>query len=176
MRYAFPEDYDPAHCVLVPVPLAFVPFLRLFFVQMQRRSSWTDEDSYRQGYQVAARIEVDMMSGCLEALVAANEQLYRMLDTSLNGTEYTSDLVGEEIVISPAIPIVPAAVSRSVHSRLERLEYLLDNAFNGAEHGPDFLDTNGVRLLLAALLKATRGATEEEDEDALMTQIRNLLS
>lgn len=173
---AFPTDYDPARCVLVPVPLAFVPFVRLWFVQMQRRSTWSSEADYRQGYQVAAQIEAAMMSSCLQALVESNERLYRLLDTTLNGTEYTAELVDDQVVISPAIPTVPSSVLRSIHSRLERLEYLLDNAYNGAEHAPDFMNTNGVRIQLEELIKAIRGATEEVDEDALITQIRNLLA
>jgi hypothetical protein len=100
-----------------------------------------------------------------------------MLDSSLNGVTYTSAVVSGAVVITPEIPIVPAAASRSIHSRLERLEYLLDNAYNGAVHLPDFANATGVRQQLADLIAAIQ-ATGQLDDDILaeLVQVAALLA
>jgi hypothetical protein len=132
---------------------------------------FTPESAF-YGIQLIRRLQVALITGCDDI-----QNLYRLLDSSLNGAVYITDEIAGQTIIIPPIPLVPTAPGRSIHSRLERIEYMFDNAYNGAVHAPDFLNATGVRQQIADLITAVQ-ATGQLDDDALasLVQIAGLLA
>lgn len=185
MTYEFPfADYDDQNCAVFTLPIAFVPFLRRWFQLMQWRSSWSNRESWWRGYQVTAEIEEWLMSGCLQTLIDEQQRLYRLLDSSLNGTVYTADTdeFGEPIV-TPELPPVPPTdfIAPGLRARIERLEHLLDNAYNGTVYSSDpqnpgssaLSNDESVRDLLLAVID--RLIEADPAGDSLLEEIRKLL-
>lgn len=134
--------------------------------RLLQRSAWSSDLDYEQGYNQLVEVMACMSNRCFDALIESNNQLYRLLDTTMNGAVYIEDSLAGVAIVTPPIPLAPASVSRSIHSRLERLEYLLDNTYNGAIHAPDFANPVGTRQQLADLLIAMQ-ATESIDSEQL---------
>lgn len=153
-NYEWPTGAIDTPCVVALIPTGIVPFVAGALDRWLQVSTWSSRGDYEQAYNAIAEVLSCMPSLCVQQLVESNDRLYRLLDSTLNGVEYEAVEIDEVVSLLPAIPVVPAPVSRSIHSRLERLEYLQDNAFNGAVHAPDFLDTSGLRQKLDAILTA----------------------
>lgn len=164
--FYWPPDAINTPCLLWALPTGVAPFVVGACDRWLQTSQWASRDDYEGAYNALAEVLACMPSLCVATLVESNERLYRLLDTTLNGAEYTTDLVDGELVITPPIPVVPPAVSRSIHSRLERLEYLQDNWFNGAEHLPDFGETDGARQKLDRIIEKL-DALDGADADLL---------
>lgn len=179
--YQFPPNYSENDCALLSVPTAFIPFMRRWFDLLQQRYVWATESDYQQGYQVVARMEAFLMNGCLQQLIESNRQIYRLLDTSLNGATYTAtgtDPVTNLPLIDPAIPAVPDVTSPAqlpgvaLRRRLERLIDLVDNGFNGTlipdqpTAQPSARDNlEAIRVLLA------QNGTDNEDLEELINLV-----
>lgn len=91
-------------------------------------------------------------------------QLYRLIDTSLNGVEYTGTT---EADILPAIPVVPALAPQAVSTRSDitkaaQVLDLLDNAYNGVIVGP-YTEPLSIREQLQQLIDQS---DDLEDLDA----------
>lgn len=108
-KFAFPEgllDGEP-DAVLLCVPGPIVPYFRRFFSQMEMPYIWKTREDYQRAYPVFAAIEAQMTSTCASNVVDSIDRLYRLLDSALNGTTYTTD-ESTPPVVSPAIPAIPA--------------------------------------------------------------------
>lgn len=177
MPQTFPQPEEPPRCFLVALPAGLVPIVGGQLRRLEERGYWLTDADHEAGYNAIAEVYVCMATGCIQELVDAQDRLYRLLDTQLTGQIYTASEIDGVITVTPAIPPAPAAPLRSVHSRLERLEYLLDNAYNGAEHLPDFGDTDGVRDLLRELITTVQQAGPLDDDQLLkLTEIAGLLA
>lgn len=165
-------DYDETQVALVFVPLAFVPALRLGLQNLQKRETWFDRGSWWRGYQVSAWIEEQLMTPSpLQELIDGQNRIYRLLDSALNGTQYTwaaNPADPARPVIGPEIPIVPPAVGDEplgARAQLHRLYQLAENGATGAEFetssamlGTVGLDYNGS---WRARLEAIQGVFDE---------------
>jgi hypothetical protein len=157
------------------VPIALLPLI-IGALETRAASYVFAEGAAYYGIQLIRRTQVELITGCTE-LTDAIDRVYRLLDTNLTGAEYTATEVDGVITVAPPLPAAPAAPLRSLHSRLERLEYLLDNGLNGAEHLPDFGDTDGVRDLLRELIIAVQQAGPLDDDQLdRLTSLVGLLS
>ena len=110
-KYKFPGTaYNAGNYTLLCVNTAFIPFFRLFFSEMQEVSKWSSRDDWWRSYQVFAEMEEMLMSGCIETLIEGQNRIYRLLDTALNGVEYTvvTDPVTQITTVTPDQPVVPA--------------------------------------------------------------------
>lgn len=110
------------------------------------------------------------MATCLDVLLAQNDAIYRLLNTSLRGQEYT--VVSEDpLVIEPSIePVVALGFvdQNSVIGYLDRQTQLVDNTLNGTET-PLYTYTPSVKEQLQAIIDAL--ATEDTDLGDLLTQL-----
>ncbi|MEI7645654.1 MAG: hypothetical protein WCJ55_15375 [Chloroflexales bacterium] len=109
-KFLFPSATYQQNCTLLCVDVAFIPFFRLFFAEMQERWRWSTREDWWRSYQVFAEMEEMLMSGCVQQLVEGQNRLYRLLDTALNGVVYTAttDPATQITTITPDQPVVPA--------------------------------------------------------------------
>ena len=199
--YVFP-DLSSAQSALLCIPVPLIPFFRQYFAEMQKRYLWRTHNDWIGGYQAFAALEEELMAGCIQQLIAEQQRLYRLIDTSMNGTEYT--LVGD--VVTPALPAVPPAsvnATNSLRAHVTRIWQLAENEVAGVTAGPgegvagalalpDNQSTRAVLRRLVAgidgnttpapvdnLLQALRGtaaATTDRNLTSLIDQVENLLT
>jgi hypothetical protein len=128
-------------CALLEVPINWIPIVGGLLGQLEAREVWASETDWVGGYPVVVQMQEDLMGKCIEALIASNNQIYRLLDTSLNGTAY--QVIGHDPdtakpIFDPVIPEVPDSATGpgqlptiALRRRLERLIDVIDNGFNG---------------------------------------------
>lgn len=153
---ALPEP--PSASARACVPIAIIP-IALGALETRCYAHTFDPASAFYGQQLIRSLQVALITGCEDV-----DRLYRMLDSSLNGAIYVADEIDGAIIVTPPIPAAPAAPGRSIHSRLERVEQLLDNAYNGGVYLPDFGNPIGVRQQLADLILALEATGQLDDE------------
>lgn len=132
-KFTFPADLleGSPESVLVCIPIPVLPYLRRFFAQMQSSYIWKSSDDFERAYPVFSGIEAQMTSSCVSGITESIDRLYRLLDTTLNGTQYT-DNAG---IISPELPSVPpasASATNAMRAHIGRIWKLLENTTNGA--------------------------------------------
>jgi hypothetical protein len=180
-KFAFPAglldgDHD-AVMLCIPVPL--VPYFRRFFAQVQSPYIWKTTEDYRRAYPIFAEIEAQMAGTCASEMIESINRLYRLLDTSLNGTQYSA--VGD--VITPAIPAVPPASTDAVNAlraHVGRLWQLAENevagvvapADAGIDGAPALADDATARQLLRRLITGVDGGSSPAPGDNLLTALR----
>lgn len=143
MKYTFPATYGD-ETYLVPVDAALVPLISGALNKFQLSSVWENPEDYQQGYRAFAELQANLMGTSLRELVEGQNRLYRLLDTALNGTQYTSSPDPNNPawpLVEPAIPAAPAAAPTndptSLRAQLARLHQLAENAATGAAYGAD---------------------------------------
>jgi len=185
-KYTFPTLTDaPSALVCVPIPV--IPFFRRFFSEMQQRNLWQTRDDWLRAYGTFSQIEADMMSGCLQELVESNNRIYRLLDTTLNGAEYTATPDGlGGYTVAPEIAPAPSASSPAelpaygLRPRLERLINLLDNLSTGQlypEIGPALSagaldDSIGLRATVRRVTAGLDGGGDVPPGDNVLIALR----
>lgn len=147
--YTLPETYEDLGSVLVEIPLALVPFVAGALKPYERRYLWASNGDYERAYNAFAELQRDLMGKGLQDLLEANRQIYRLLDTALNGTVYSATPPTNpppatlpdptRPVISPAIPSAPPAPAAvrdpaALRAQLRRLHQLAENAATGAAY------------------------------------------
>jgi hypothetical protein len=166
MKYIFPENYGE-NCVLVPIDVALVPLVSGALNKFQEQYVWETLDDWRQGYNAFAELQAAMANNCLRDLIESNNRLYRLLDTALNGTQYSTmsnPADPERPIITPEIPAAPSALAPSadgaLRAQLARLWQLAENFQTGTEIDIPAIDS-GVTLdfgnSLQARLEAVQG-------------------
>lgn len=139
--YVFPTSaYNADDSVLLPIPKADIPFFRRLWEVLQDRSTWYSREDWFRGYQEAAWLEEMLMTNSLAGITEGLERIYRLLDTSLNGTAYTQTTVEGVTSINPAIPAVPPTgtnAANAMRAHLGRLHQLAENAATGAAYAAD---------------------------------------
>lgn len=111
-KFVFPSTaYDAGNYALLSVNIALIPFFRLFFADIQKRSHYATREDWYRSYQAFAEIEEMLMSGSLQQLIEGQNRLYRLFDTSFNGVVYTAttDQDTQITTVTPDQPVVPAA-------------------------------------------------------------------
>jgi hypothetical protein len=200
-RYTFPALTDaPTALLCLPIPL--IPYARQWIGEMQQQHIWQTREDWFAAYQAFAELEEELMAGCMQQLIAEQQRLYRLIDTSLNGTQYTS--AGG--VVTPALPAVPpasASAPNAMRAHVGRLWHLAENevtgktavAGEGVTGAPALTDDQTARELLRRLtvgvdgnsdpapvdnlLQALRGtaqATTDRNLTSLIDQVENLLT
>jgi hypothetical protein len=173
-KYVFP-DITNAQSALLCVPMPLVPFFRRWFDEMQQRYNWQSREDWFSAYQAFAKMESELMSSCLADLITEQQRLYRLLDTSLNGTQYT--VTGD--LISPALPAVPtssANATNALRAHISRIWQLLENDIAGITAGPGesivgaqaLPDGDSVRDVLRRLIAGTTYADPKPADNLLM--------
>src|SRR4029450_4850515 len=166
----FPSDWRDQPCFLAAIPRPLVPYVSGLLKLLEQRGFWASEDDYRDGYTATVELEECLMAACLDVLLAQNDAIYRLLNTTLRGQEYT--VVSEDpLVIEPAVePVVELGFvdQNSVLGYLDRQTQLIDNTINGTET-PLYTYTPSVKEQLQAIIDAL--AAEDTDLGDLLTQL-----
>lgn len=134
MKHTFPVNYGE-ECVIVVIDKSLVPLVAGALRPFEQPYSWVSTEDYEHGYNAFAELQADMANNYALQLLESNRQLYRLLDTALNGTQYTA--TGTPAVITPSIPAVPPAAPTTpaaALAQLRRLHQLAENAATGAEY------------------------------------------
>lgn len=139
-KYTFPNLTDaPTAAVCVPIPI--IPFFRDFFAHMQQRGLWQTRDDWLKAYRIFGQIEAELMGSCIQDLIESNNRLYRLLDTALNGTQYTAtpDGIGGITILPQIADAPPASVSapNAMRSHIGRLWHLVENLTSGTTYAAD---------------------------------------
>lgn len=91
------------------------------------------------------------MSGrCVEELIEATNRVYRLLDSALNGTEYSYSGAGtteDPYIVSPEIPPAPPAYDAAPEPSLQFFIRELYRSTDNALHGIDHIGYPDVRVL-----------------------------
>jgi hypothetical protein len=153
--------------------------MRRWFDEMQEHYVWKSPDDWHRAYQIFAELEEQLMAGCLQQLIDEQQRLYRLLDASLNGTQY--ELVGD--VISPALATVPSASTgapNALRSHVGRLWQLAENTTTGATYAagagidgsPELADDQAVRAVIRRLIEGVDGGATPAPDDNLLMALR----
>lgn len=154
MKYEFPDTYGQS-CILVAIDSSLLPMIAGALRPFEQRYTWLSDADFEQGYNAFAALQASFMNNCLADLVESNNRIYRLLDTALNGVQYTAS--GDvPPVITPAIPAAPSldpAVAPGLRARFERLVHLVDNLTTGRTFvgdqqnpgDPGLTDEEGIR-------------------------------
>lgn len=163
MKYEFPAEQYQQHIRLVPIDVALIPFisgaLNQFFVQ----TTWKTREDYELGYNAFAQLLIDMQKNHLQELTDAVNRVYRLLDTSINGTVYSVTPATQpqpapapdptRPTITPALPLAPSSTSPAElpeyawRHRFERLVNLMDSLTTGQQFpiAPAFLSDGALQ-------------------------------
>lgn len=168
--YVLAPDYENAGCVLVALPVALVPLVTGALQKYERRYLWATDADYERGYNALAEIQAQMSNKCLQELIDSNNQIYRLLDTALNGTQYstvTNPADPTRPTVLPPIPFVPPAstsAANALRAHVGRLWQLAENAATGASYaagsgiaGSAELDFDGSWRARLNALQGTQG-------------------
>lgn len=110
-KYIFPSyaPNKPWADWLAVLPAEAIPYVAGLLLARQLDYTWTLDSSPRGRELINATLIGLYMGAPLQELLELNRQLYRLIDNSLNGTEYTATPGPEgTVIIDPPIPVVPA--------------------------------------------------------------------
>lgn len=164
------------------VPIEALPFVLSALDLRAQKYWWIEAEDEKNGRRLMYLVSIMLLQGCGDEIVTAINQVYRLLDASINGTTYTYTGVGSAVdpyVYNPAIGIVPTVGEADEPGQrfyLAKAMRLLDNLVNSTPH-PDAPDTRNIREQLDQII----AALEAEDFDpatieALLGQIALLLA
>lgn len=140
MKYTFPANYADSSCYLVAINVSLLPLVAGALKHFEERRSWHTDEEYEQAYNAFAELEACMISCCVSELIASNDRIYRLLDSSLNGAVYTVSGTGTKVdpyVYNPVMPLVPQTLpgaEPSLKFSGEKMLRLLDNLVNGTTY------------------------------------------
>jgi hypothetical protein len=161
MKYSFPtETYGQNQLVMI-VDASLLPMVAGKIRTLADEYIWYDKISWRNAYNAIAEMLM-MQNGIVESI----NQLYRLIDSSLNGAVYTAS--GTPAVVSPTIPAAPGAVD-GITAGLRR--QLLDMQGLNPSAWPFGLGSEPTTLSdVAAALKQQSPAEIQKSRD-LMAQL-----
>jgi hypothetical protein len=181
-KFTFPEGLVETNtdAVMLCVPVPLVSYFRRFFAQMESPYVWKTQADYLRAYPVFAETEAQMAAApCASSIVDAIDRLYRLTDTSLNGTQY-EDVAG---VITPALPAVPPASTsapNAMRAHIGRLWHLVENTTTGETYpagagidgSADLPDSQTLRAALRRLIAGIDGNTDPAPGDSILMALR----
>lgn len=168
----------PDVCEITSFPVAVVPFALAALEYRIPRYIW-QSDSYLRGVQLIRSLQMALLCGGIKEITDRQDDLYRMLDTAIYGTEYSIEATDPELIISPTIShtkLLLVDSPLSIFGRMESMNQLLQNALNGTET-TEFDRLNGIRDLLEQLLVAAEAESDlDPDMLAKLAEIAVLLA
>lgn len=157
----FPEDWREQPCFVVSIPRPLVQYVGGLLKLAENPGFWASDGDYVRGYTAITELERCLMSTCLDVLLAQNDALYRLVNTSLLGQAYTT-VSDDPLVVEPAIePWVGLDVldQDSLMGRIDRLTQLMDNRLAGTET-PLYAELPGIKQQLEAVIAAIGEGTD----------------
>ena len=167
---------------LVCVPAALVPLIGGLLGRLEPRYAWASDADWRAGYQTIAALEEQlfMTLNCVQQLIESNNRIYRLLDSSFNGTQYED--VGGGVIVPALDAVPPASVSapNALRAHVGRLLALTENSTSGATYAADagidgaaaLTDDQAVRAVLRRLIQGVDGNIDPAPGDNLLKALR----
>ena len=115
MKYEAPDNLGE-RCVMIEVDAALMPILRGLLEGLLVEHKWRTYADYLSGYQAVARVLQSM--ACKSSVTIAVDRLYRLLDSALNGTQYSGATEQDIVPALPLYPSVPAGVNTGLRRQL----------------------------------------------------------
>jgi hypothetical protein len=159
----------PARTELFTVAPELVPYMLGKLEIMRRSNPWEDGTNK----QVANNLLGEQMMALLQP-VQGVDRLYRLLDTALNGTEYTYTEDGGVITITPSIPIVPAATDAALLPSAAKTRETLTFLVSGSElYTTPLTSDMSLQSRLQAVIDAING--NGTDNEAIIAELAQIL-
>lgn len=155
---------------LCDIPTAIIPQL-VGGLELRANLFNYEPDSAFDAVQLIREAQVSIITGSSDV-----KRLYRMLDRSLFGTEYTADIEG---VITPEIadihtnPVMPLSVNDAA-AKLVDTRNILANAINGEIIGTEYTDTQTIRQTLLEIRDGL--ATDDADIEDILANLELVLA
>lgn len=172
MKYAFPDNYGE-DCIVLCLDKSLVPLVSGALKPFEQSYSWISDEDYEQGYNAFAQVQASFMNNCLQELIESNRQIYRLLDSGLNGRVYTTapdPLDPTKQIAVPAIPVAPQAFNPTTAIGSHALRLIIQ----------DMATRDEVRRvqLEALLLKLDQIIAEDIGEDLteIITKLASILA
>lgn len=165
MYYEEPQEGPVIeNTLLVSVPAEYVPFTLASLEVRKARSFWKTDLDYSNALQGLSATQWGLLMNTAERIEQAVDRVYRLLDTTFNGTQYEAQPNGT--VTPPIDPAPPASTSEgnALRAHVGRLWTLAENAHTGQtfsegagiEGGPALPE----ELSWTARMQELRGLTE----------------
>lgn len=145
--------------VLSCVPVQSLPFVLSALDLRAQKYWWLEAEDQKAGRRLMYLVSIMLLKGCGDEIVTAINQVYRLLDTSINGVTYTVSGDGtpdDPYVYNPPIGIVPTVGEADEPGQrfyLAKAMRLLDNFVNATTYA-DAPDTRNVRQQLEDIITA----------------------
>jgi hypothetical protein len=121
---------EPWYSELAEFSVEVVPFALGALEMRARKYIWATPDDWKRGRRLIRELQVGLLMGGLQELIESNRQIYRLLDTSLNGAAYSETGIDPATgipIITPAIPAAPSAgANPDVRANLEAIRLLVE--------------------------------------------------
>lgn len=173
---------QPFTCEVFCFPVEAVPFMLHALKQKAERFYWDSEEDYSRGRQLMAQVGSELLMPCGTELVRSIDRVYVLLDTTLNGIQYTVTGTGtatDPYVYTPPIPDAPDLqdyVYPGMRSFAEVTEKLVHNIVDGTTLD-GVTESRNFRQQLEDILTQLQQAEEGEvDYTDLITQLIALLA
>ncbi len=157
----FPDDWREEPCFIASIPRPLVPYVSGLLKILEQRGFWASEADYISGYTATIELEECLMTTCLDVLLQKQDDLYRLVNTTLRGQAYT--VVTEDPLV--VTPVIEHAVElgfvdqESMYGAIDRLTQLIDNRIAGTETTL-YDDLPGIKQQLEAVIAALGNNTD----------------
>lgn len=157
----------PYQCELFCFPVEAVPFLLQSIWLKSQKYWWLTPEDAKQGRRMLAQVGSELMMPCGTIIGEKLDALYRLMDTTLNGVQYTASgtgTAGNPFVITPAIPTVPNQNDYEYPGQRAMIEnslFYLRNLVDGSP-AEGVTETDNFRQTLREIRDAILADTEGE--------------
>jgi hypothetical protein len=160
---------DKAVETIIPISVRYIPLILHAVERQKDRNDWVSDDDFSQGYTELCEIQWNMLMGGLDELIESNRQIYRLLDSGLNGTAYTASGDNPPVVTPaiPAAPGAPAGITAGLRKQLLDMQGLNPGGWFGIGASPTTLAD-----VAAALKQQSPGAVTKTQ--ALMAELAGI--
>jgi hypothetical protein len=118
----------PCDAVLIAVAIPLVPLLIAQLELLRRVDIWHDNEDKTLGNNLLGEQIMNLINPA-----TTMDSMYRMLDATLNGTQYTEQTANGVTTITPAIPLYIDTPVHAIVSTLNRLRSLSNVLITGDE-------------------------------------------
>jgi hypothetical protein len=155
----------PARTALFVIAIDLIPALIGKLEIMRRTPVWVEETDEVTGDNLLG----EQIMSLLQPITGLDD-LYRLLDTNLRGTIYTTTTTDGVVEITPAIPVVPATTDAPLLPEVALLRETLSMLVAGATaYDTPLLTTMSLQSLLQAVIDAI--AAGNTDASASLTEL-----
>lgn len=154
-----PEVISPYHIGMCPKD--YIPSVLAALETRKGYWFYLDTENAERAFSVLSEVQLSFLTDAYNGLVEPQNRIYRWLETNVNGEVYTSEVIGGDIIITPAIPTVPTVITPTLREALEGIYAVLNDGINGS---PTYTPDGSVQGM-RAYLSDIKFLLEQEDID-----------